>query len=199
MNALSKWDEYVSEEEYLEILEKSDVLLEWIDGRIYPKNNPYGLLPTAMAGASDNHIDLNTSLLVAIHARLRGTDCFVVTQDQRVKADQSYAYPDLTIYCGEREKDERGNLINPVVLIGILSPGTQDYDSGTKFDKLRTLSTLQDYLLVRQDRVLVERRRRRNENHWEMIYYNRLDDEIDLTSIGITLPLAEIYERLSFE
>ena len=199
MGALPKWDEYVSEEEYLEISEKSKERLEWIDGRIYPKNNPYGLLPTAMAGASDAHIDINSSLMIAVGLALRGKNCFVVTQDQKVKSGRSYSYPDLTIFCGEREKDERGNLTNPVVIFEVLSPGTQAYDESEKFDQLRQLSSLQDYLLVSQDRILVEHRHRRGENRWDLIYYNRLDDQIALESVDIILLVSEIYERVQFD
>lgn len=199
MSALPKWNEYFSEEEYLAILEKSEERLEWIDGRIYPKNNPYGLLPTAMAGASDRHIDLTVNLTILLGIALRGSRCFVVNQDQKVKTDLSYAFPDITVYCGEREKDAYGNLTNPVVLIEVLSPGTADYDRGTKFDNLRRLPSLQDYLLVEQGRVLIERRRRRDETHWDLIYYNRLDDEIELESLNIRLSVAEIYERIPLD
>lgn len=199
MGALPKWDEYVSEAEYLEISEKSDERLEWIDGRIYPRHNPYGLLPQAMAGASDRHIDINTSLLIAVGNLLRGNNCFVVNQDQKVKTRSSFSFPDLTIYCGNREKDERGNLTNPVVIFEVLSPGTRAYDESEKFDALRQLPSLQDYLLVSQDRVLVEHRHRRAENRWDLIYHNRLDDQIALESIEITLAVSEIYERVQFE
>lgn len=199
MGALPKWDEYVSEAEYLEISEKSEERLEWIDGRIYPRHNPYGLLPTAMAGASDRHIDINTSLQGLVYAALRGRNCFVVNQDQKVKTRNSHSFPDLTIYCGEREKDEQGNLTNPVIIVEVLSPGTRSYDESDKFDALRQLSSLQDYLLVSQDRVLVEHRHRRAENRWDLIYYNRLDDQIALESIEITLMVSEIYERVCFD
>lgn len=199
MGALPKWDEYVSEAEYLEISEKSEERLEWIDGRIYPRHNPYGLLPQSMAGASDRHIDLNTSLQGLVYAALRGKGCFVVNQDQKVKSQSSYSFPDLTIYCGEREKDERGNLTNPVVVIEVLSPGTRAYDESDKFDALRQLDSLQDYLLVSQDRVLVEHRHRRAENRWDLIYYNRLDDQIALESVEITLAVREVYERVQFD
>ena len=199
MGALPKWDEYVSEEEYFEILEKSEERLEWIDGRIYPKNNPYGLLPEAMAGASDPHIDINASLMGLAYAALRGKNCFVVTQDQKVKSGQSYSFPDITIYCGQREKDEKGNLTNPVVIVEVLSPGTEDYDRSKKWERLRELETLQDYLLVSQNRLLVEHRHRRDETHWDLIYYNRADDQIALESVGITLAVSEIYERVRFD
>ncbi len=198
MGALPKWDEYVSEAEYLEILEKSDERLEWIDGRIYPRHNPYGLLPQAMAGASDRHIDINTSLMIAVGILLRGKSCFVVNQDQKVKTRNSYSFPDLTILCGEREKDESGNLTNPVVIFEVSSPETRAYEE-SKFNAVRQLPSLQDYLLVSQDRVLVEHRHRRAENRWDLIYNNCLDDQIALESVEITLQVGEIYERVRFE
>ncbi len=199
MSALPKWDEYVSEEEYFRILEASEERLDWMDGRIYPKNNPYGLLPEAMAGASDPHIDIAGNTYGALWNRLRGKECHVVSQDQKVKSARSYSFPDLTVYCGDREKDDKGNLTNPVVIIEVLSPGTQDYDRGEKFDRLSQLPSFQDYLLIWQDRLRIEHRHRKSENRWDLIFYNSLEDEIDLVSIGVTLPLSEIYERITFE
>jgi len=198
MTALPQWDEYVSKEEYFKILEASDERLEWIDGRIYPKNNPYGLLPEAMAGASDAHVDINTTFLALLFNAVNGKPCSVVNQDQKVKAGDSFAFPDLTVYCGEREKDEQGNLTNPVVIIEVLSEGTKDYDRGAKWDKFRQLETLRDYLLVWQDKPLIEHRRRVDENHWDMIYYNCLDDSIELESINVVLSLQDIYARIAF-
>jgi len=198
MTALPQGDEYVSKEEYFRILEASDERLEWIDGRIYPKNNPYGLLPEAMAGASDAHVDISSDMFIALGLALRGKPCSVVNQDQKVKAGNSFAFPDITVYCGEREKDEQGNLINPVVIVEVLSEGTKDYDRGAKWDKLRQLETLRDYLLVWQEKPLIEHRHRLEENHWDMIYYNRLEDSIDLEAIGVSLSLNEIYTRITF-
>lgn len=191
--------EFVSEEEYFRLCEASEERLEYIDGRIYPKNNPLGLVPEAMAGASDKHVDLATTLTGLLFVALRDSPCFVVNNDQKVKSENSYSFPDLTVYCEEREKDEQGNLTNPVVLFEVLSPATEHYDRHLKFDKLRLLPSLQDYLLVSQDRILIEHRHRRAENRWDLIYYNRPDDDIVLESIGVTLSLAEIYERISFE
>ena len=199
MTALPQADVYVSEDEYFEILEKSEINLDWIDGRIYPRHNPYGLLPEAMAGASDAHIDISIDMFAAFYEALRGKPCSVVNQDQKVKCGHSYAFPDITVYCGEREKDARGNLLNAVVIIEILSPGTEDYDRGAKWDKMREIPSLRDYLLVSQDRVLVEQRHKRDANHWELTYFNRLDDEIVLDAIEMRLLVAQIYARIRFD
>lgn len=198
MGALPSWDETVSETEYFELLERSEIQLDWIDGRVYPRHNPYGLLPDAMAGASDNHIDVHTTLLGVLGLRLRGTSCFVVNHNQKVGAKTSVVFPDITVYCGERETDKRGNLLNPLAVCEVLSSETANYDRGRKWEKLREIATLQDYLLVSQDRLLVEHRHRIDDLHWNLIYYNRADDIIPLESIGTTLPLSEIYERISF-
>ncbi|MBW3637563.1 MAG: Uma2 family endonuclease [Armatimonadetes bacterium] len=199
MGALPKWDEYVSEEEYFEILEKSEQGIDWIDGRLYPRHDPYCLMPQGMAGASDAHIDITVDLTVSLAGHLCGSSCFVVNQDQKIKSGNSYSFPDITIYCGQREKDEQGNLTNPVVIIEVLSPGTEDYDRSKKWEKLRELETLQDYLLVSQNRLLVEHRHRRDATHWDLIYYNRPDNHIALESVGIVLAVSEIYERVRFD
>jgi len=199
MTALPKTDEYISEEEYFALLEKSEINLDWIDGRVYPRHNPYGLLPEAMAGASDAHIDIAAEFFTELNIALRGKPCSVVSENQKVKADHSYVYPDITIYCGEREKDERGNLTNPVVIIEVLSPGTQVYDKNAKWEKMREIETLRDYLLVSQERVLVEHRHKRDANHWDLTYLNRLDDEIVLDSIQVRLRVAAVYARVRFD
>jgi Uma2 family endonuclease len=199
MGALPSWDEYVSEEEYLELLEKSVINLDWIDGRIYPRHNPYRLLPEEIAGASDSHIDISVTLLGVLGMQLRGTSFRVVNHDQKVAGKTSVLFPDITVYCGEREKDSRGNLLNPVLICEVLSPETVLYDrGGAKWEKLRDIATLQDYLLVSQNRLLVEHRRRIDALRWNLIYYNRPDDIVPLESIGTALPISEIYERISF-
>jgi Uma2 family endonuclease len=194
-------DQYVSPEEYFRILEDSEERLEWLDGVIYPVHDPFRSLPQAMAGASDKHIDIQVEMLLTLGNALRDSPCRVVTPDQKVKCGDSYVFPDITVYCGEREKDENGWLTNAVVVIEILSPRTSRYDQGLKWEKYRQMAKLQDFLFVSQDKLLVEHRRRqkKNRNRWELIYYNRLEDEIALDSIGARISLHEIYARLAFQ
>jgi Uma2 family endonuclease len=117
----------------------------------------------------------------------------------QVSATGLYTYPDLVVVCGERKflDDNRDTLLNPTLIVEILSPTTEAYDRGKKFSHYRTLESLQEYVLVSQDRVQVECFKRQSAGQWLLTAASRPDDAVCLDSVGCTLPLADIYEDVA--
>ncbi|HEU0055182.1 MAG TPA: Uma2 family endonuclease, partial [Longimicrobium sp.] len=130
-------------------------------------------------------------------AKLTGTPCRVHSQGTYLKVErtQNLFLPDVMVYCGEKKFERRGVdlLLNPVVVIEVLSNSTADYDHGTKWENYRQISSLQDYLLVFQDEPLVERYSRHGEGFWLFSETAGLDASVGLDSIGTEISLAEIY------
>ncbi len=151
----------------------------------------------AMSGVSREHDAIAFNLTVAIGNALRGTPCRGFTRDMRVAvADTFYTYPDLTIVCGEAQFIDAyvDTLTNPTVLLEILSPSTANYDRTAKFGRYRRLPSLREYVLVHQDAPLVER----FDDIWATYEYHGEAAVLELSSVGITVPLAGIYEDVVF-
>lgn len=176
-------------EEYLAFERSSEVRHEFLDGDIF-----------AMSGASLRHNLLTTNLTVALHGRLKGRDCSVVSSDQRVRIPQTdlFTYPDVVVFCGEPQLDgdPPDTLLDPQVLIEVLSESTETYDRIAKFAHYRTLDSLRHYVLVAQDRPHVECYTRQAANRWELWVSEGPDDALHLSSLDIELPLPEIYDGL---
>ena len=179
-------------EEYFDVEEQSSQKHEYFDSHII-----------AMAGSSPAHSVITFNLSGIIAPQLRGGPCGGHSSDQRVKISgtNDYVYPDLTIVCGEPQFDEqqRATLINPTVIIEVLSPSTQAYDRGDKFVAYRTLDSLRDYLLVSQDSLRVEHFARQSEDAWLLRDYQKPEDECVLTGAQVRLKLSEIYDRVEFD
>jgi Uma2 family endonuclease len=179
----------MSVEEYLAFERSSEARHEYLDGEIF-----------AMGGASWNHGLINGNLAAALRGRLKGKGCFVQANDLRVQiaATGLFAYPDLVVVCGQPQFADADfdTLLNPRLIVEILSESTAAYDRTVKFDHYRRLESLQDYLLVAQDAPKVERYSRRGPHHWE--YWESLGagDEVELPSLGVKVSLPEIYEGL---
>jgi len=178
-------------EEYLEAERKAEAKHELINGQIY-----------AMAEASRHHVAIVKNLLVGLDARLRGRGCEVGASDLRVRIAslESYAYPDVVVYCGGgRWRDDcQDTLEDPTLAIEVLSPSTQRFDRGDKFKHYRRLPSLMSYLLVAQDQVEVEHYVRQEDGRWLLTEYGRLGDVCVFPALGIDLPLAEIYREITF-
>ena len=166
----------------------SEVRHEFYDGETF-----------AMVGASREHNLVASTLVGLLYAQLRGSDCEVYVNDMRVQVPATglYTYPDLVVVCGEPQlADEHGDvLLNPTLIVEILSESTEAYDRGRKFDHYRTLESLTDYLLVAQDEAKIEHYTRR-EDGWLLTQAKGLDDVLPLPSIGCELRLAEVYEQV---
>ncbi len=112
-----------------------------------------------------------------------------------------YTYPDVVVVCGkpQLEGDERDILLNPIVIVEVLSPSTESYDRGTKFEHYRTIDTLSDYLLVAQDKIHIEHYVRQSDRSWLFSEYKSAEEKIQIASIGCELSVAEVYEKVEFE
>jgi Uma2 family endonuclease len=178
----------VTPEQYLAIERKSEYKSEYLDGVIY-----------AMSGASFEHNSIAMNLAAQLHSRLRDSPCRVVAADQRVCVAPTglYTYPDIAIVCAEPQflDGEFDTLLNPTVLIEVLSPSTEAYDRGKKFGHYRRIASLREYVLVAQDRVSVERYVRRGQD-WVLTEWNSLDESLRLDSIEGDVPLREIYAKV---
>jgi Uma2 family endonuclease len=153
------------------------------------------------AGASRAHNLITGNLGSEISSQLRDRPCEVYISDMRVCIEPTglYTYPDVVVVCGEPrfQDNELDTLLNPTVLVEVLSPSTEAYDRGLKFGHYRRLATLREYVLVSQDRVLVERFIRQGEE-WLLAELNRPEDVLRLASIGCEVPLREIYAKVEF-
>ena len=188
MSALPEHD--ISLEEYLKLEETSDIKHEYYLGQIF-----------AMAGASENHNLIVGATYRSLDNQLEDKPCRPYISDFRLKiAAAKYTYPDLSVICGDTQLADgrKDTFTNPSVLIEVLSEGTESYDRGKKFELYRTIPSLQEYLLIAQDRPHVERYRRHG-HAWVFTEYSTVDDEVVLDTIECILPLADIYKRVRFE
>jgi Uma2 family endonuclease len=136
------------------------------------------------------------NVLAALHGRLRGKPCRVYPSDLRVKIHSTglYTYPDVVVVCGELQLEQPGDtLLNPTLLVEVLSESSEAYDRGKKSEHYRALPSLTDYLLVAQDRLLVEHYSRQPGDLWLLHAENRLDGSIAISSLGCELKLTEVY------
>ena len=181
---------YLTPAEYLVLERKATTKSEYLNGRVY-----------AMVGASRAHNLIAVNMASELHGQLRERPCETYINDMRVKVDPAglYTYPDVVVVCEEPrfEDDDLDTLLNPTVLIEILSPSTEAYDRGEKFAYYRQLESLREYLLIAQNRVCVERYFRQ-EAQWLLTEFSALDDEFDLVSIGCQLSLRTIYAKIEF-
>ena len=155
----------------------------------------------AMSGASRAHNLITTNISTALHIRLRGRGCETYANDMRVStpATASYFYPDVVVVCDEPrfEDDVFDTLLNPIILVEVLSPSTEAYDRGEKFAHYRQLTSLQEYVLVSQDQIRVEHYRRQ-ERQWIFTDFQKPQEILPLVSIQCELPVQEIYELVTF-
>ena len=164
----------------------------------------------AMSGASRAHNLITNNISGELRNLLKGSGCETYASDMHVSspATSSYFYPDVIVVCEEPrfEDDVFDILLNPIILVEVLSPSTEAYDRGEKFSHYRHLASLQEYVLVSQDKPLVERYRRPKKHEsvpitaedWIFTAFQALEDILPLTAIQCKLPLQEIYERVTF-
>jgi Uma2 family endonuclease len=150
-----------------------------------------------MSGGTMNHARLQTNILVEISIGLRGSGCEAFGPDFRVKvSSRMYTYPDISVVCGEPLVAGDDNLLNPLVIFEVLSPSTEKHDRGLKFQHYRTIDSLKDYILVHQDQVRVEKYTHQPDNTWSLRDYQMPNDHLTIDSIGVSIPLDRIYDRI---
>ena len=181
----------LTREEYLAFERASDTRHEYVAGEV-----------VAMTGASRRHSLIQSATLTSLNLQLWGRPCEVHGSDLRVKiaALGIYTYPDITVVCGEPilEDNERDTLLNPLVLIEILSPSTERYDRRLKFQRYRHIPSFREYLLIAQDRPRVERYTRLEDDTWPLVVHEGLNAAVTLDTLGCTLALGDIYHRVAF-
>ncbi len=182
----------VTEEEYL-VRERASVTRhEYYNGRIY-----------AMTGGTEPHNLIASNALAALHPQLRQRPCRVYGSDMRIKvrATGLNTYPDVSVVCGRPEFTDatHDTLTNPILLTEVLSPSTERYDRGMKFQNYRTIDTLQDYLLIAQDKAYIEHYVRQGTDEWLLREASGRDATLTIESIGCILALADVYEKVDFD
>ncbi len=189
MSALAK--PFVTPEQYLEIERKAEYKSEYHSGQMF-----------AMAGASREHNLITTNVVGELRSFLRGRPCEIYPSDMRVlvSATGLYTYPDVSVTCGEPEflDGSLDVLLNPLVVVEVLSPSTESYDRGAKFALYQRLPSLQEYLLVSQNVPQVERYARQPDGRWLYELVGGVEAVVTLEALGVTLPLAEIFDRVTF-
>lgn len=175
-------------EEYLELERKAEFKSEYYNGYI-----------TAMSGATRKHNLVTGNIFAQIHGQLEGRPCEVYMGDMRVRTSPTglYTYPDVVVCCGgpvflDATLD---TLLNPTVIFEVLSPSTSDYDRGEKFNRYKWIDELREYLVAEQDRVLVEHFVRRGDE-WVRTEYRDMEQTIVLESIGCSLSVRRMYEKV---
>ncbi len=177
--------------EFLEFERKAEEKHEYLDGEIF-----------AMSGAKRNHNKITINLSGLIWQHLKGKDCESYSNDMRVFVPNSglYTYPDLVVVCGEPQfqDDVHDTLLNPVMLIEVLSDSTEGYDRGRKFQHYRSIESLDEYVLVSQNEARIEKYIKQGDGFWVLSEAVGLDSEITLDAISCTMPLAEVYDKINF-
>jgi len=184
--------EDVSPEDYLRLERQSAVKHEYIKGKI-----------RAMAGAGYLHNLICANLTIEIGSQLRGKSCSVVGSDQRLQilSGSAFTYPDLTVVCGKPEFNEEkkpDTLLNPTLLVEVLSPTTGQYDRSDKFMLYRQVPSLRQYLTLDSRSVHAELYTLDELGRWVLTETRDLAAVLDLASIGCQVPLAEAYAGVTF-
>ncbi len=158
----------------------------------------------AMAGGTSAHSLVTVNVSAELRQRLRGTPCRVHSPDKRIgtAAHASYTYPDVSVICGPEQVDDRDpdgrTAVNPTVVVEVLSPSTERDDRGRKFARYLAAESLGEYMLVAQDQPRVEWYLRQPDGRWLFSYAVGLDAVVQLRSIGVDLPLSEVYLNVTF-
>jgi Uma2 family endonuclease len=174
-------------QEYLAIERRAESRSEFCDG-----------LMCAMAGGSRVHNLLATNIATSLSGQLRNRPCEVYQSEMRVLIERTglFTYPDVVVVRGKPEllDDRFDTLLNPIVLVEVLSESTEAYDRGRKFAHYQRMASLKEYVLVAQDELRVDRFTRRGDE-WVLSSWQKLEDSLSLSSLGCEIPLAEVYRR----
>ena len=183
---------FLTPEQYLEIEREAEYKSEYCRGEMF-----------AMAGAREAHNRLVWNLVANLGAQLRSGRCTGYPSDMRVlvSATGLYTYPDAIVVCGEPKflDDRRDTLLNPTLIVEVLSPSTEAYDRGRKFDHYRSIESLREYLLIASDRVHGDFYTCQEDSRWVLTTAEGPSGALELSSIECRLLLSDIYERVEFE
>ncbi|MCB1825663.1 MAG: Uma2 family endonuclease [Candidatus Competibacteraceae bacterium] len=176
-------------EDYLALERSADFKSEYFNGEIF-----------AMTGASEPHNLIVINTIRELSTQLKKRPCKVYANDMRVKVDPTglYTYPDIVVTCGKAQFDDThlDTLLNPVLIVEVLSDSTEAYDRGRKFEHYRKLESLAEYVLIAQNRPHIESYRRQANQQWLLTECGTPDGALRLVSIDCELALAEIYDKV---
>lgn len=185
-------EQKISIEDYLEMENASPEKHEYYKGEVF-----------AMSGAKVRHNRISINLLTALGISLKGKKCQPYGSDQRIHIPSNtlFTYPDISIVCGDviTLNDDDYNVLNPTVIIEILSPSTKNYDRGEKFKLYRDIPTLKEYILVDSESIHIEVFRLNESNHWELEEYGNISNSLQLRAINESIFLSDIYEGVKIE
>ncbi len=180
---------HVTPEEYLAFERAAESKNEYFDGEII-----------AMTGASRAHNLIMANLIAELRQRLRGKPCEVYPSEMRVRipSANAYTYPDVAVVCGEPQFEDGhvDTLLNPTLLIEVLSKSTASYDRRVKSGYYRTLPSLAEYLLVAQDEYHIAQHTKQSDGRWLLADIRGQEGRVDLPSVGCALSLSDVYERV---
>jgi Uma2 family endonuclease len=180
---------YLSEDEYLGIERNSEIKHEYFEGEIF-----------AMSGASRKHNLIAANVIITLGSQLKKKPCRVYPSDMRLKIERTklYTYPDVMIVCGkDRFADDREDmLLNPDVIIEVLSDSTETYDRGKKFEHYRQIASLKEYVLISQHDRKIEKFMKTEDRRWIWDETDENNPEIILESVGCSLNLDEVYDKV---
>lgn len=182
----------VTVEEYLAAEREAETKSEYINGVVY-----------AMTGASLNHVKVVSNLTIELGLQLRGRPCSVLSNEIKVRMPDSrkFFYPDIAVLCGEPQfHDERTDtILNPVLIIEVLSKSTEAFDRGDKFLAYQRLDSLREYLLVSQDKALVEQFVKQSDGKWAYTAVIGRESSLQLPSVECALELSAVYDKVEWE
>ena len=183
---------FVTPEEYLEVEELAERKSEYLNGEMF-----------LMAGTTSSHNLIVTNLVGELRNQLRKRKCNIYSQDLRARVSPTglYTYPDVMVTCGEEQflnGPKTSTLLNPILIIEVLSDSTKDYDRGEKFEHYRSLASLKEYVTVDQAKPHVEHWKFQKVGSWLLHEFHQPADVIDL-GFEVSLRLADLYEKVTFE
>lgn len=183
---------YVTTEEYLTLERQAEHKSEYYDGEIF-----------AMTGASLRHNRITLNIGTELTLQLKGRDCQAFTSDMRVHAPATslYTYPDVVAICGEPELEDGyiDTLLNPVLIVEVLSKSTARYDRIDKFSHYRSIPSFAEYVLVSQDEYRVEHYAKQPDGRWLLTEIRGKEGEVVLAAVGCALAFGDIYDRVNFD
>ena len=179
---------FASVDEYLNLEAHALDRHEYLNGQIL-----------LMAGGTLEHSTISSNVISALGSQLADTDCIARGSDARLRTSPSglYSYADAVVSCGQ-EQSEKNTLLNPVLIVEVLSEATESYDRGQKFELYRQIESFREYLVIAQDRVYVEHHRRdlTISTQWTMRVFTGSEDSIKLSAVPATLRIADIYRKV---
>ena len=179
-------------EEYLEIERNAEFKSEYYNGEMF-----------ALAGASYVHNKISSNIHVSLANQLKGKVCQVFQSDLKIREQISglFTYPDIVTICGKPEfyDEEKDVIVNPTVIMEVLSKSTETYDRGFKFELYRRIDTLKDYFMVSQEKVSIEYYSRNADNSWTLKEFNDINQSIEIKSIECILEIKDVYYNVDLK